>query len=582
MNLSRRGFLKFSGIAVAAVLFLRRIAHSEQSSESFSHHRGPSVAAGGQGVVVSGKPAATAAGIKILEQGGNAADAGAATLLALSVTYVGAFCVGGEVPILVYSADQKNVKLLEGIGEAPRDPKAIAWYMEHGIPDGDVKAAAVPSTIDAVVTLLKVYGTKSFEEVVQPTLAILDAGGPSWYVDTGTEKRIETGVNWQADLAVTFRKLVESEKTAKGTREQKLQAVSDRFYRGDIADALEAWYIEKGGFLRKADLAAHKTPLVDPLATTYRGYTVYKTGPLTQGPYLLQTLRLLEGFDLKRMGFNSADYIHTVIEAEKLALADRDEYYGDPNFVTVPMQLLLSDQYTKMRRKLIDPKKASLELRPGDPYKMKPTKPPTITGPWHGGTTVMCVTDKFGNVITATPSGLSSTAGVAGRTGIIHGSRLTSLNTFAGTPNVIQPGKRPRITLSPTLLFHDRQPVMAISVAGGDQQDQAAIQVILNYVEFGMGPVEAFKAPRFSTEHFIGSFGQDRARLGSLSVPNTLPEEVKGELKARGHVVSDVHGGVGGVALIGIDPKTRQATAVGPAAGKMEEPPGSTSVSARR
>jgi gamma-glutamyltranspeptidase / glutathione hydrolase len=547
-------------ISAASVFFLA----------PFASPQGPSVAAGSRGVIVSGKSAATAAGIKIMEQGGNAADAGAATLLALSVTYVGAFCVGGEIPILVYSADQKTVKLLEGQGEAPRDPKAIAWYMKNGIPDGDVKAAAVPGTMDAVVTLLKLYGTKSFEEVVKPTLAILDAGGPSWYIDTGSGERIDTGVNWQADLAVTFRKLVESERAAEGTRQQKLQAVSDRFYRGDIADALEAWYIEKGGFLRKADLAAHKTSVVDPLKTTYRGYTVYKAGPLTQGPYLSQTLRLLEGFDLRRMGFNSADYIHTVIEAEKLALADRDEYYGDPNFVKVPMQQLLSDQYTKMRRELIDPKKASLELRPGDPYHMKPTKPPTITGPWHGGTTVMCVTDKFGNVIAATPSGLSSTAGVAGHTGIIHGSRLSSLNTFAGTPNVVQSGKRPRITLSPTLLFHNNDPVLAISVAGGDQQDQAAIQVILNYVEFGMSPEEAFKAPRFSTTHFISSFGQDRAGLGSLSVPNTLAEGVQADLRTRGHVVSVSRGGVGGVALIGIDPKTKEATAVGPASRKME------------
>jgi gamma-glutamyltranspeptidase/glutathione hydrolase len=560
---------KIISVSSVFLLLLATLAWPEVTKTPVSP-RGPSVATASQGVVVSGKSAATAAGIRILEQRGNAADAGAATLLALSVTYVGAFCVGGEIPILVYSADQKSVKLLEGQGEAPRDPRAIAWYMEHGIPEGDVKAAAVPGTIGAIVTLLKLYGTKTFEEVVQPTLAILDAGGPSWYFDTGSEKRIETGVNWQADLAVTLRKLVAAEKAAKGTRQQKLQAVSDRFYRGDIADALEAWYIEKGGFLRKADLAAHKTPLVDPLEVTYRGYTVYKSGPLTQGPYLLQTLRLLEGFDLKKMGFNSADYIHTVIEAEKLALADRDEYYGDPNFVKVPMQQLLSDQYTKMRRELIDPKKASLELRPGDPYNMKPTKPSTITGPWHPGTTVMCVTDKFGNVIAATPSGLSSTAGVAGRTGIIHGSRLSSLNTFAGTPNVIQPGKRPRITLSPTLLFHDNQPVMAISVAGGDQQDQAAIQVILNYVEFGMSPEEAFRAPRFSTAHFISSFGQDRANLGSLSVPNTLPAQVQADLRARGHAVTVSRGGVGGVALIGIDPKTKQATAVGPAAGKME------------
>jgi gamma-glutamyltranspeptidase/glutathione hydrolase len=564
---------KVTSISAVPLVLLASFAWP-QATQTPVTARGPSVATGSQGVVVSGRPAATAAGIKILEQGGNAADAGAATLLALSVTYVGAFCVGGEVPILVYSADQKSVKLLEGQGEAPRDPKAIAWYMEHGIPEGDVKAAAVPGTIDAVVTLLKLYGTKSFEEVVKPTLAILDAGGPTWYIDTGSGQRIETGVNWQADMAITFRKLVESEKGAKGTRQQKLQAVSDRFYRGDIADALEAWYIKKGGFLRKADLAVHKTPVLDPLKTTYRGYTVYKAGPLTQGPYLSQTLRLLEGFDLKKMGFNSADYIHTVIEAEKLALADRDEYYGDPNFAKVPMQRLLSDQYTEMRRKLIDPKKASLELRPGDPYNMKPTKPPTITGPWHGGTTVMCVTDKFGNVIAATPSGLSSTAGVAGRTGIIHGSRLSSLNTFAGTPNVIEAGKRPRITLSPTLLFrgndNDNHPVMAISVAGGDQQDQAAIQVILNYVEFGMNPEDAFKAPRFSTTHFISSFGQDAASLGSLSVPNTLPEPVQADLRARGHVVTASRGGVGGVALIGIDPKTEQATAVGPAAGKMD------------
>ena len=560
---------KVISIVAISLLLLASLGWAQATKTPISS-RGPSVAIGSQGVVVSGRPAATAAGIKILKQGGNAADAGAATLLALSVTYVGAFCVGGEIPILVYSADKKNVKLLEGQGEAPRDPKAIAWYMAHGIPDGDVKAAAVPGTIDAIITLLRLYGTKNFGEVVQPTLAILDAGGPTWYRDTGSGEKIETGVKWQADLAITFRKLVEAEKTAKGTREQKLQAVSDRFYRGDIADALEAWYIEKGGFLRKADLAAHKTPVVDPLETTYRGYTVYKTGPLTQGPYLLQTLRLLEGFDLKKMGFNSADYIHTVIEAEKLALADRDEYYGDPNFAKVPMHELLSDQYTKMRRELIDPKKASLELRPGDPYNMKATKPPTITGPWHGGTTVMCVTDKFGNVIAATPSGLSSTAGVAGHTGIIHGARLTSLNTFAGTPDVIEPGKRPRITLSPTLLFHDNHPVMAISVAGGDMQDQAAIQVLLNYVEFGMSPEEAFEAPRFSTTHFISSFGQDRAGLGSLSVPESLTEKVQDELRARGHVVATSRGGVGGVALIGLDPQTKQATAVGPAAGSTE------------
>src|SRR5277367_1263009 len=203
---------KIISISFVSVLLLASFAWPQATKTPVSR-RGPSVAVGSQGVVVSGRPTATAAGIKILQQGGNAADAGAATLLALSVTYVGAFCVGGEVPILVYSADSKSVKLLEGQGEAPRDPKAIDWYMKHGIPDGDVKAAAVPGSIDAIVTLLKLYGTKSFEEVVQPTLAILDAGGPTSYRDTGSGQQIETGVNWQADLAVTFRKLVDAEKS---------------------------------------------------------------------------------------------------------------------------------------------------------------------------------------------------------------------------------------------------------------------------------------------------------------------------------------------------------------------------------
>ena len=559
---------KITSISAVSLLLLPSFAWP-QATQTPGTAREPSVAVGSQGVVVSGEAAATAAGIKILEHGGNAADAGAVTLLALSVTYVGAFCVGGEVPILVYRADQKNVKLLEGQGEAPRDPKAIAWYMEHGIPDGDVKSAAVPGTIDAVVTLLKLYGTKSFEEVVQPMLAILDAGGPSWYIDTGSQQRIETGVNWQADIAVTFRKLVESEKAAKGTRQQKLQAVSDRFYRGDSADALEAWYIEKGGFLRKADLAAHKTPAVDPLKTTYRGYTVYKAGPLTQGPYLSQTLRLLEGFDLKKMGFNSAGYIHTVIEAEKLALAHDggSAMPGSGDGGRLGRFQSVGVAWPELERCLfrIDQLAPNIGVRIGKQLLHRHLHKVRIAVIL----VAICVTDKFGNVIAATPSGLSSTAGVAGRTGIIHGSRLSSLNTFMGTPNVIQPGKRPRITLSPTLLFHDNQPVMAISVAGGDQQDQAAIQVILNYVEFGMSPEEAFKAPRFSTTHFISSFGQDRASLGSLSVPNTLPEGVQADLRARGHVVTAGRGGVGGVALIGIDPKTKQPTVVGPAAGKI-------------
>ncbi len=526
-------------------------------------------AVGSKGLVVSGNAAATAAGIRIMAQGGNAADAGAATLLALSVTTVGAFCIGGEVPVLIYDAARKDVKVLAGQGGAPLDPEAIRWYLNNGIPDGEVRAAAVPAALDLIVTLLRRNGTRSFREIAEPTLAILDAGGPTWYIDTSDRKRIETGRNWRAELAVTFRKLVDAEQKAQGSREDRLQAVVDRFYRGDIADDLEKWYIEKGGFLRKADLAAHRTRIEDPVQVNYRGYIVLKCGPWTQGPYLLESLRLLEGFNLRQMGFASADYVHVVTEAMKLALADRDEYYGDPLFTKVPLKALLSERYAKIRRPLIDMQRASLEVRPGDPNGMRPLKKPWLPSDAPGGTTVMCVADRWGNVIAATPSGLGSTAGAAGDTGIIHGTRLTSLNSWKGHPNCIAPGKRPRVTLTPTLVLKGGRPVVAVAVAGGDLQDQAALQLVLEYVDFGMGAEEAMAAPRFATGHHTGSFGQDKPRLGSLQVSVKIPEAVREDLKTRGHALTTTPGAIGGAAMLVIDSR-KMVHGVGPAAGKVE------------
>ena len=527
------------------------------------------VAVGSKGLVVSGSAAATAAGVRMMEQGGNAADAGAATLLALSVTTVGAFCIGGEVPVLIYDAARKDVKVMAGQGGAPLDPKAIEWYLKNGIPDSEVRAAPVPAALDLIVALLMRNGTRSFGEIAEPTLAILDAGGPTWYIDTADRKKIETGRNWRAELAVTFRKLVKAEQNAQGSRENRLQAVADRFYRGDIADALERWYIEKGGFLRKADLAAHRTRVEEPVKVNYRGYLVLKCGPWTQGPYLLESLRLLEGFNLNQTGFASADYVHVVTEAMKLALADRDEYYGDPLFTKVPLKALLSDQYTKIRRPLIDMQRASLEVRPGDPYGMRPLRKPWPPSGAPGGTTVMCVADRWGNVIAATPSGLGSTAGAAGDTGIIHGTRLTSLNSWKGHPNCIAPGKRPRVTLTPTLVLKGGKPVVAIAVAGGDLQDQAALQLVLEYIDFGMGAEEAMAAPRFATGHHTGSFGQDKPRVGSLQVNVKIPEAVREDLKNRGHVLTTTPGAIGGAAMLVIDP-ANTVHGVGPAAGKVD------------
>jgi gamma-glutamyltranspeptidase/glutathione hydrolase len=259
---------------------------------------------------------------------------------------------------------------------------------------------------------------------------------------------------------------------------------------------------------------------------------------------------LLEALDLKQMGLLSPDYIHSVTEAMKLGMADRDEYYGDPRFVEVPMKELLSEPYAKIRRPLIDPKQASLELRPGDPYEMKSVKKERRTFPTQGGTTTLTVVDRWGNMVAATPSGLGSTAGPAGNTGIIHGSRLISLNTWPGHPNCIAPGKRPRNTLSPALVLKSGKPLLAISVAGGDLQDQAGLQLILDHIEFGLQAPAAVSTARFATAHHISSFGPEGPKLGSLQVNRGVPEGTVKDLEHRGHKVEVVNGEIGGVAMI--------------------------------
>lgn len=544
-------------------------------------------ASGRNGIVAAGKKEAVAAGTAILQAGGNAADAAVATLLVLSVKHIGAFCIGGEVPLMIYDARKREVKVLAGQGAAPKDSLALAWYYKNGIPGDDIRAAAVPAVIDLCVTALSLYGTMSFEQVAAPALALLEAGGPNWYRDSGSGdtldglsgKKIDFhllhadtgGRSWYADLAVTLRKLVDAERNAGGTREAKLKAVADRFYRGDIADELVAWYIARGGFLRKRDLVEHVTRVEEPVAITYRGHTVLKCDTWTQGPYLSQSLRLLEGFDLQRLGFLSADYIHVVTEAMKLALADRDEYYGDPLFSAVPLKALLSDEYTRLRRQLIDMNHASRELRPGDPIKMQALlqrKPRTF--PNSGGTTTCVVADRWGNVVAATPSGLSSTEGSGGSTGVTHGTRLVIFNTWPDHPNRIEPGKRPRTTLTPTLVLKNGKPVMAISVAGGDMQDQAALQLILDRIDFNMSLDEALAAPRFSTDHFIGSFGQDKPKLGSLSLNQLIDEEIRQDLERRGHAVKTTRSNIGGVAMLVFDPKTGMWQGRAAAAGALE------------
>ena len=508
-------------------------------------------ASGNGGAVAAGAPASTRAGIETLQKEGNAVDAAVATIFNLAVSDYGLFCIGGEVPFMFYSSKTREVIVFNGMGGAPGDPEAIKWYYANGIPSKGIKSATVPSAVSTLLTALEQKGTMSFEQIIGPTLNLLDAGGETWY----------------PRLATTLRKLVQTEKSTGGTREQKIRAARDRFYKGDIADELNAYYISSGGFLRKADLMAHETRIEKPVSIQFRGYTVNKCNTWTQGPVLLQSLRLLENFDLKSMGPFSPDYIHVTVEAMKLAYADRDKYYGDPGFVNVPINQLLSDEYTRIRYPLIDMKHASQQIRPGDPVKMEANCGPGQYWPGEKGTTTCVVADKWGNVVAATPSA-NPDYGICESLGIAHNTRLSSLNTQKGHPNSLEPGKRPRITLTPTIVLKDGDPFLGMSVAGGDMQDQASLQLVIDIVEFGMMPEDAVAAPRFLTKHIQDSFNPSPdpgVRMGKISGVeiNSTDKSLTGNLEARGHKVSGSDGILAWPVMIYLDRKTSISWAAG-------------------
>ena len=329
--------------------------------------------------------------------------------------------------------------------------------------------------------------------------------------------------------------------------------------------------------IRYVDLATHTTRVEEPVALGYRGLTIYKCGAWTQGPYLLEALQILEGIDLKAMGHNRPGAAHATVEALKLALADRDTYYADPIFVDVPLAALLRPEYATLRRGLIDPEHASLDRRPGDPYSLKAVLDPGadparrhVRPPLADArdTTTCLVADRFGNVVAATPSGWSGV--VAGDTGVWLGSRLQSFNVWEDHPDVIVPGKRPRITLSPTLVLQGTKPVLAVSVAGGDNQDQMTLQLLLNHIDFGLEPAASVVAPRFMTDHFISSFRQTPPALGRLRINPEIGSETLESLKARGHILSVNSGALSASpCVISLDPGTGRILAAGdPRAGR--------------
>jgi gamma-glutamyltranspeptidase/glutathione hydrolase len=555
------------------------------------------VVRGKRGVVTTGHPLSAEAGLRLLQQGGNAVDAGCAAMLAASVIEFSHFSFGGEVPIIIKTGAGSPV-VINGQGQAPRlatrkffldraqkgeqanesvyrnAPKHVsipAGGASPGtIPSTGILPATVPGVLDAAIVALDKFGTKSLAEVMQPAIELAD-GFPidelrvnyikntrkvyeAWptsaklFLPGGREPKVGE-IFSQPDLARTLRQIVAAERQARARgRSQALRAARDYFYKGPVAKRISDFSEANGGLLRASDFAAFQARVEEPTRTAYRGVEVYKTGFWAQGPAMLQTLNMLEGYDLRSMKHNSADYIHTITEALKLAFADRDRYYGDPDFVKVPQRELLSRDYAAARKSLIDSARASLDQRPGDPANKSalPATParPALTGASQvpeaeraNDTTCVNVVDKDGNMFSATPSGAWLPAVIAGDTGVMMGQRMQSFLLEEGHPNMLEPGKRPRVTLTPTLVLKDGRPFLVMSTPGGDNQDQSLIQILFNITEFGMNVQEAVEAARFQTMHLVSSFDDHRFNPGVLNLEDRIVKEVTDELKSRGHKV---------------------------------------------
>ena len=544
-------------------------------------------------MAITGKPLAATAGAMMFQHGGNAVDAACAMIAATSTMW-DVLSWGGETQALIYDPRTKKVVAINGLGMAPRGATP-EFYRKKGFeypPAYGPLAAVTPGTPGGLMLMLAEYGTLSLAEVLGPSIELAD-GYP---IDAETADNIERWKDklkeWpyskqvmlphlgaareaprageifrQPDLAATLRKLVEAEAQALAagkSRKDAIQAAYDRFYRGDIAREFVRGVQEQGGLITLADLDTWRPLVEQPLSTAYRGIDVYKLDTWTQGPALLQSLNLLENFDLKALGYNSANYIHTVYQAMNLAFADRDFYYGDPYFPPdEPRRGLLSKDYAKARAATIRMDRNDANAGPGDPYPYQGGRNPYLEyleqqrkadagappgelsaqalddfkASFTSGTTSVVAADAQGWLVAVTPSGGWIPATIAGRTGVGLSQRMQSfvldpaLNPF----NVLEPGKRPRVTLTPGLAFKDGKPWLAFAVQGGDSQDQNLLQFFLNVAEFGMTPQEAAEAANFESFQMRSSFDRHESQPGRIVLNESVPQWVRKELAQRGY-----------------------------------------------
>ncbi len=555
-------------------------------------------------IAITGKPLGATAGAMMFARGGNAVDAACAMLAAVTTMW-DVLSWGGETQALIYHPKLKKVIGINALGVAPTGATA-EFYRSRGYeypPEYGPLAAVTPGTPGGLMTMLAEYGTLTLADVLAPAIQMAD-GYPieaqtadeieaekarikQWKYSTpvflphlGAEREAPAAgeIFVQRDLAITLRKLVESEREARRTgksRKQAIYAAYDRFYKGDIARELVRGVREEGGLFTLDDLARWKVKIEEPLSTDYKGISVYKLPAWQQGPVMLQTLNILENVDLKALGYNSAPYIHTLYQAMNLAYADRDFYYGDPAFPPAePVRGLLSKAYAKARFATMKRERNDSAVKPGDPYPYQDGTNPfagllerwtvrpapdtlkpsggqntplrssmrtdsALSAQFSAGTTSIEAADEAGWVVSVTPSGGWVPAVIAGHTGVGLSQRAQSFVTRPedGPFNVIEPGKRPRVTLTPTLALKDGAPYLAFAVQGGDSQDQVLLQFFLDIVEFGMTPQEAAEAPNIVSFQMRSSFGVHESRPGAMLANASMPDSVRARLEAMGYTL---------------------------------------------
>ena len=572
------------GVLLTAIFVLTFVA------EGFPMPTNKPVLHGKHWVAITGKPLAATVGAKIFERGGNAVDAACAMLGAVC-TMFDVLSWGGETQALIYNPKTGKVIGINALGVAPTGATP-EFFKSKGYkypPQYGPLAAVTPGTPGGLLTMLAEYGTMSLKEVLEPVMQMAEGYPIEEQLSRSIERNKERIKKWpyskkvllphlgeeyeaprpgeifrQPDLLNTLKKLVDAEQQAlrEGkSRKEAIYAAYDRFYRGDIAQEFVRGCQEQGGLITMDDLANWKVYIEEPVMTTYKGIEVYKLTSWVQGPVMLQMLNMLENFNVKEMGLNSARYIHLLYQVMNLAYADRDFYYGDPYFPPEePLKGLLSKEYARERIKLINWERNDPDVKPGDPYPFQgeknpyldylrdwaaldqedPQRPfPDLEEEFFRGTTSIQTTDESGWVVSVTPSGGWIPVCIAGNTGIGMSQRMQSfvLDPKENPFNVVEPGKRPRATLTPTIALKDGKPFLSFSIQGGDTQDQNSLQFFLDIVEFGMNVQEACEGPNITSYQMHSSFGKHEKSPGKLTLRSDVPPWVVDKLRKMGYKI---------------------------------------------